>query len=112
MNSAPAFNFTSLTWIVNGSSHSRFLSSSDREYWVLAIHIGSFEYPKSVSFSIWVFASSVNSTPSAPYMLFATLVIFSSILSSISYAYLKEFVLSHKLTTFSARSFEPSEPFE
>ena len=41
INSAPAFNFNSFTCIVNGSLHSKFLLSSDREYCVLAIHIGN-----------------------------------------------------------------------
>ena len=40
INSAPAFKYTSLTWIVNGSLHYKFFGSSDKEFCVLAMQIG------------------------------------------------------------------------
>ena len=42
---APFFNATSLIVILNGSLHCRFFGSSDKEYCVLAIHIGKFDFP-------------------------------------------------------------------
>ena len=97
--------------MLNGSSHFRFFASSEKEYCVFAIHTGKFPKPNFLIFSISEVASSENSTSSAPYISFATFLIFSSIASSNSYANLKFSSSSQRATTFSAKSLAPSPPF-
>ena len=82
INPAPVFNITSFTCILNGSSHNKFFASSENEYCVFAIHTGNFPYPCFCKSSIFLFASSVYSTPSAPYIFVAIFSIFCFILSS------------------------------
>ena len=111
INSAPVLSHTSLTVILNGSLHSKFFGSSDKEYCVFAIQIGKSEYPRFSICFIFSFVPSSNSISSAPYIFLATFLIFSSIESSKSKEYLKSFCFSHNSTIFSAKSTAPSPPF-
>ena len=65
INSAPAFKITSCTCILNGSKHSKFLGSSEKEYCVLAMQTGNLSYPFSFMNFIFACASSVISIPMA-----------------------------------------------
>ena len=85
INPAPDFNSIFLTWILYSPLHSKFLGSSEKEYCVLAIHIGNFPYPNSSIFLISDNASSEYSTDFAPYILLATFSILFVIESSKSY---------------------------
>lgn len=111
INPAPAFKTTSSTCMLNCSLHSKFLGLSDNEYCVFAIHTGNFLYPIFSIKSIFSFAFLEISISFAPYISFDIFFIFSSILSSKLYIYLKLFFCSAKSTTFFAKSIAPSPTF-
>ena len=66
INSAPFFNVISLICIVKGSSQSKFLALSEKEYYVFAMHTGKCDNPNFSIFLISSSAFSEYSTFSAP----------------------------------------------
>ena len=85
MKPAPKLGRNSRTVILNPVGRPITLPSSDNDICVLAIQIGNLSHPNSLNFAICDCASSVKSTPSAPYTFLAMVSIFSSIVLSKSY---------------------------
>ena len=114
-NPAPADSLISFIVISNPVGLPNNFGLSDSDFCVFETHTGSLSYPYSSYFFILLSALGINLTPSAPYISFAIISIFSFIGSSSSYNgenFSSDFSFSSTAEiTLSTSSFPPSPPF-